>query len=452
MAIRFDRVSKAYDLQVGRYNIFSALKSATGRPVSNELFYALSEVTFDVESGQTVGVIGRNGSGKSTMLKLIAGITSPSEGTVRVDGRVSSLIELGAGFHPELTGRENIYMNAAILGIPSKLIDQRLGEIIGFAELGEFIDVPVKRYSSGMYARLGFAVASNIDPDILIVDEALAVGDIKFQRKCFAKIEDIRKQNKTVMFVSHSLDTVNFICNRAILVENGRILRDGEPKSVSRAYQRLLFGEDARMGEDIQDPLRPLATLSGLELHAGGVGADAAGKFAGRLSYHRKQALQRASQKMSALTNPKVAEIIDCIVYNCEGDEVTLVKTGKKYLLVMRVLFYQPATDIHLGFVMNTVKGVPVFWTNTIIQKTEIPPQERGDILEAQFDLEMKVAPGDYFIGFGVRPFDGSFYYDRKFDLIHLRVQTDSNSIGSGSITDLGANVNICSSRTWEHQ
>ncbi len=191
-AIRFDNVSKVYDLKSGSRTMFSSIRSILGKPDSDTMLYALRDVSFEIQKGEAFGIIGRNGAGKSTLLKIIAGITTHTTGNVQVSGLISSLIELGAGFHPDLTGRENIYMSGALLGIPRKMMDEKFNEIVDFAELWKFIDVPVKKYSSGMYARLGFSVAVSIDPEILIVDEILSVGDIFFQQKCFAKMREIR--------------------------------------------------------------------------------------------------------------------------------------------------------------------------------------------------------------------------------------------------------------------
>ncbi len=203
-------------------------------------FVAVNDVSFEVERGATVGIIGRNGSGKSTLLQMICGTLQPSHGSVLVNGRIAALLELGAGFNPEFTGRENVYMNAAILGLSRKETEERFEEIERFADIGIFIDQPVKSYSSGMYVRLAFAVAINVEPDILIVDEALAVGDEAFQRKCFARIEQIKENGATILFVSHGSQTIVQLCDRAILMDRGEVILDGVPKTVVNQYLRLL--------------------------------------------------------------------------------------------------------------------------------------------------------------------------------------------------------------------
>ncbi len=234
--IEFDSVSKRFQLREGRTLREFMPAFLSGRGWSPP-FYALHDVSFSVEQGETFGIIGHNGSGKSTLLKLIADVMAPSEGVVRVSGLVSPLIELGAGFHPDMTGRENIFLNASILGMPNREIGARFSDIVAFSELAEFIDTPVKRYSSGMYVRLGFAVAAHSDPDILLVDEVLAVGDAAFQQKCFGKIREFQRQGVTIVLVSHALSLVEQFCHRALLLDHGRVTAEGSPQDVVHRYR-----------------------------------------------------------------------------------------------------------------------------------------------------------------------------------------------------------------------
>jgi ABC-type polysaccharide/polyol phosphate transport system ATPase subunit len=243
-AIEFLEVSKRFLLEEGRTlrEFLPALFQGRGW---HPPFYARQEVTFSVRRGETVGIVGRNGSGKSTCLKLIAGVMAPTTGAVHVHGRVSPLIELGAGFHPDLTGRENVYLNASILGMSNREIRARFDDIVEFAELQDFMDTPVKRYSSGMYMRLGFSVAVHSDPDILLVDEVLAVGDAIFTEKCMAKIREMQERGVTIVIVSHSLDVVRDFCNRAILLRNGILVEDGPPGEVTGRYWAAAHPEEA---------------------------------------------------------------------------------------------------------------------------------------------------------------------------------------------------------------
>lgn len=233
--IEFWRVGKRFQLQEGRTlrEFLPALFRGQGW---SEPFYALRDVTFSIARGETVGIIGRNGSGKSTILKLIAGVMTPSEGEVRAAGRISPLIELGAGFHPDLTGRENVYLNACILGMSGKEIRERFDEIVGFAELWDFIDTPVKRYSSGMYVRLGFSVAIHSNPEILLVDEVLSVGDAAFQEKCVDKMHEFQAQGATIVVVSHSMALMQEFCQRVLFLEGGWLMGDGSPQEMTERY------------------------------------------------------------------------------------------------------------------------------------------------------------------------------------------------------------------------
>jgi len=235
--IEFSNVSKRFQLQEGRTlrEFLPALLRGQGW---SEPFYALRDVTFTMDRGETVGLIGRNGSGKSTTLKLIAGVTAPTKGEVRVAGRVSPLIELGAGFHPDLTGRENVHLNACLLGMSAKEIDEAFRSIVDFAELWEFIDTPVKRYSSGMYVRLAFAVAVHSNPEVLLVDEVLSVGDTFFQEKCLERMHEFQQRGTTIVVVSHSLGLISSFCERAIWLEHGRIVGEGPAGEVIQEYSR----------------------------------------------------------------------------------------------------------------------------------------------------------------------------------------------------------------------
>jgi ABC-2 type transport system ATP-binding protein len=237
--IEFRDVSKRFSLTEGRTLREFVPLLFRGRAFS-EPFYALRNVTFNIAKGQTVGIIGRNGSGKSTALKLIAGVMAPSEGDIFVRGRVSPLIELGAGFHPDLTGRENVYLNASILGMSTQEIKGEFQAIVDYAELWDFIDTPVKRYSSGMYMRLGFAVAIHSSPEILLIDEVLSVGDAHFQEKCMAKMHEFQARGTTIVFVSHGLDAVKRFCDRVILLDGGRLIDDGEPGGVVQRYMEIV--------------------------------------------------------------------------------------------------------------------------------------------------------------------------------------------------------------------
>lgn len=238
-AIEFVNVSKRFQLAEGR-TLREFLPALLKGRAWSPPFYALRELSFTVRRGESLGIVGRNGSGKSTALKLIAGVMAPSQGEVHVQGRVSPLIELGAGFHPDLTGRENVYLNASILGMSNREVRARFNDIVDFSELWDFIETPVKRYSSGMYMRLGFSVAVHSDPDILLVDEVLAVGDAAFAEKCLVKIREFQRQGVTIVIVSHALDTIKEFCQRALLLDGGHLVEEGAPEIVVERYTEMV--------------------------------------------------------------------------------------------------------------------------------------------------------------------------------------------------------------------
>jgi ABC-type polysaccharide/polyol phosphate transport system ATPase subunit len=273
-------IGKKYDLHRHRTILLKdAARLALGfGGVDKDVFWALRDVSFRVRRGETVGIVGANGAGKSTLLSLIAKTAWPTEGSIDVQGRVSALLELGAGFHPDFTGRENIYVNGSVMGLTKKQLDERMDRIIGFSELGPFIDEPVRNYSSGMLARLGFSVATEVDPDILIVDEVLAVGDQSFQEKSFNRILEFQKRGTTIVFVSHSLDSVQRICNRAILLSHGQVLADGAANDVAREYSE-------RVGSGQLDAKRPAYEKERIPFWKRGLAALALAGVVGLVGY-----------------------------------------------------------------------------------------------------------------------------------------------------------------------
>ena len=248
-AIEVAGVGKRFKVSTERHSSLKERVIRVGRRRPPVEFWALRDISFEVRDGQTIGLLGHNGSGKSTLLKCVGGILRPTEGIIRTTGRLASLLELGAGFHPDLTGRENVYLNASILGMSRRDIDARFDDIVGFAELEEFIDQQVKHYSSGMYVRLGFSVATNVDPDVLLVDEVLAVGDEAFQRKCLDRIKSFQRDGRTIVFVTHAADLVRQICDRAVVLDHGEMIAWGPPGEAVRAFREAMY----RFGED-DDP------------------------------------------------------------------------------------------------------------------------------------------------------------------------------------------------------
>jgi len=398
-------------------------------------YYALNDVSFNVNRGETVGIIGKNGSGKSTLLKVISGVLTPSSGDVYVNGKVSALLELGAGFNQELTGIENIYFNGTLMGYSKEEMDSKLDNILSFADIGEFVCQPVKSYSSGMFVRLAFAVAINVEPEILIIDEALSVGDIKFQRKCFAKIEQFRQNNKTILFVSHGLGTVNMLCDTALILDEGKLLEQGEANKVTRIFQKMVFGEE-KFNDSLDDNLsgNDVEEIVGSKLFKTN-NANVKTRFS-----VDNDLRELVEDKLKNWNGQKKAEIIDFGVLNSAGDKVTVLNAGGRYTLYSRVLTYIDFETIHFGYPILNTKGILVFAVNSELQNVEIKPQKRGSIIEGRVDVTMWLAPGDYFLTF--RSGASLEVFDVLYDQVHFVVIGDCK-IHPNSIVNLESTVSV---------
>ena len=409
-----DKSYRIFNRQLDR--IRSAL--FPGTHVCYRNFDALSGVSLSVASGETVGIIGRNGSGKSTLLQIICGILKPTRGEVVVRGRISALLELGAGFNPEFTGRENVYLNGAILGLSKEEIDDCIFDIESFAGIGDFIDRPVKTYSSGMYVRLAFAVAINVSPDILIVDEALSVGDTLFQAKCFAKFQQFQEQGVTILFVTHSMDLITRYCSRAFLLEKGKLLQAGSAKEVVDSYNRLIIDQSIGF-EDMQDSSteQSVAHIKSCE--------------------HDFQ----LNPDENRYGNGK-AEIIRVGIYNCKGQPLQTVCHAEECEIVMDVVSHANLRNPVFAFTIKDVKGFDLTGTNTFFHEIETGMMRQGDIFRAVFKLYMRLNAGSYLLSFGCAGFEDGEYvvYDRRYDLMSFEVISDRQSVG---FFDLDAKITV---------
>ncbi len=391
-------------------------------------FWALKDVGFDIHEGETVGVIGKNGSGKSTLLEIISNTLQPSEGEIEVRGRVSALLELGAGFNPEFTGRENVLMNGAILGLSQEFIAERMQDIAEFAEIGQYLDQPVKTYSSGMYVRLAFAAAINVDPDILIVDEALSVGDIRFQRKCFRQFEEFKRQGKTILFVTHSPELVRAHCSRAMFLNDGRVQAIGEPREVVHAYLNHLFSD--------RGPARTLPS------GAGGPDRTAVTERTLNEDPTRDACQQRLTYNPNEYRwGDGRAAIIDYVVKCGSVYDPPSVPQGEEIRLYARVYFHEDIEDAIYGMTVKTVEGVTVYGGNTRSRGMETRHRRRGELAVIEFRWRASLIPGEYFVSIGVAADDverDNKAIDRRYDLIHLSVEGVQDDFG---IADLGMAV-----------
>jgi len=399
-------------------------------------FWALKNVGFEVRRGETVGIIGRNGSGKSTLLQMICGTLNPTGGTIKTNGRIAALLELGAGFNPEFTGRENVYLNGAVLGLSTEEINKRYDEIVAFAEIGAFIDQPIKTYSSGMVVRLAFAVAINADPQILVVDEALSVGDELFQRKCFSRIEAIRAAGATILFVSHSGGTVVELCDRAILLDAGELLAVGTPKKMVARYQKLLYAPDDRRAH-IRAEIREENDDHPHELENGNSDVPL---FAEQPSVEPElpDSYDPALKPISTIAYEAHGAIIDGpAIHLLDGDRVNNLTRGKSYLYRYQVTFSRSASNVRFGMMIKTTTGIELGGAaSASSNRTSIPYVAAGSIYSIEFEFSCQLNPGLYFLNAGVvGDLNGNeTYLHRLIDAAMFRVMSETDNVGTGMI------------------
>lgn len=387
------KVYKLYDKPSDRF------KEAFGltRKKAKE-HYALNGVSLEIFQGETVGIIGTNGSGKSTILKIITGVLSPTSGEVNVSGRISALLELGAGFNMEYNGIENVYLNGTMMGFSQKEIDAKLPEILKFADIGDYVYQPVKTYSSGMFVRLAFAVAINIEPEILIVDEALSVGDVFFQAKCYHKFEEFKKMGKTIVFVSHDLSSISKYCDRVYLLNQGNLLGEGSPKEMIDAFKRVLVGQYEIHDKEDMDIHIPENVLNP-EL----------------LEYGTKQ-----------------AEMTEFYITDDKGVKTTAVIKGTEFTIHVKVTFHDRIVAPIFAFSFKNIKGTEITGTNSMIEKAFLEPVEAGVVKEVTFKQNMSLQGGEYLLSLGVTGYEGSEFqvYHRLYDVLNVTVVSDKDTVG----------------------
>ena len=404
IAIRVEHLSKVYKLyDRNRDRLKEALH--LGRNIHCREHYALNDVSLEVHTGETVGIIGTNGSGKSTILKIITGVLNPSAGEVTINGRISALLELGAGFNMEFTGIENIYLNGTMIGFSEEEIDAKLQDILEFADIGDFVYQKVKTYSSGMFVRLAFAVAINIDPEILIVDEALSVGDVFFQNKCYRKFEEFKKQGKTILFVSHDLGSISKYCDRVILLEQGRKLGEGAPKEIIDMYKKVLVGQLEQQAD----------TAKSQKLSAGKKWKD-------------QMQLNPAHDEYGS----GLAEFEDYCAYDEGGTITNTIIKGESFTVKVKVRFFESIQDPIFAVSIKNMQGTEITGTNTMFEKITTGTPQAGDVMVATFTQDMNLQGGEYLVSLGCVGYrDGSFtVYHRLYDVFNLTVISDKNTTG----------------------
>lgn len=442
LAIRVEALDKSFPMyEQPMHRLYQMLSSRKNKQRWFRQFQALKNINLAIRKGETLGVVGRNGSGKSTLLQLICGTLTPSAGDVQVNGRIAALLELGAGFNPEFTGRENVLLYGTVLGLTSQEVESRFDEIVEFADIGDFIDQPVKCYSSGMYVRLAFAVAINVTPDILIVDEALSVGDEAFQRKCFARINRIRDNGATVLFVSHSANTVIELCDRAILLDRGELLAEGTPKYVVSRYHKMLYSpaeklESIRasiMGES-EDLTSNDASFDeeGVSGASPALATDVAPSDA---AFYEEGMVPRSTFRYE----PAGARIVDPHIETLDGRRVNVLSPMDSYFYVYRVHFDEPGENIRCGMLIKSITGLDLAGSITSWSGEGLPFVAAGTELEVRFRFPCMFASGTYFLNAGVQGCvnDEEVYLDRWVDVAMFRVIHEPGRLTTTTI-DLG--------------
>ena len=430
VAISVNNVSKMYKLYD---NPMDRLKESLGlsRKKKYKEHYALNDVSFQVHKGETVGIIGTNGSGKSTILKIITGVLNPTQGQVVVDGRISALLELGAGFNGEYSGIENVYLNGTMIGFSREEIDAKLQDILDFADIGDFVNQPVKTYSSGMFVRLAFAVAINIEPEILIVDEALSVGDVFFQAKCYRKFEEFKEMGKTILFVSHDLSSIGKYCDRVVLLNKGKKLAEGDAKEMVNLYRRVLVNQyeepEEAAKEETQDavvePDDPVTEGEKEMVKKPGV--------------VRREEGDQMKSKLNL--NPevlvygsKLAEIEDFAIRDDSGMITNVIEKGQEFSVDMKIRFQEDISEPIFAFTLKDLKGTEITGTNTMYENTPMKPQKKGDVRYVTFTQKMPLEAGEYMLCLGCTGYhQGEFtVFHRLYDVCNLTVITDKKAVG----------------------
>lgn len=419
IALKVENVSKVYRLYPSKMDRLKESLHPFRRKYHRD-FFALDGVSLSVRKGETVGIIGKNGSGKSTILKIISGVLTPTAGSVAVNGRISAILELGAGFNPELTGRENIYFSGAIMGYSRREMDALAGAIIAFADIGLFIDQPVKTYSSGMFVRLAFAVAINVNPDILIIDEALAVGDIVFQARCFRKFDELRGAGKTVLFVTHGLDSIIRYCDRALVLNEGRTIVEAAPKEAVDVYKRLMADCHATATPDTREP-----TAAGTAI------TRSPGRFRDRLD---------VSPEVQSYGN-QGAEIEDFALLDKDGNPTNKLIAFEPFTVFMRVRFRKTIKNPIFAFTIKDIKGLEITGTNTFFKHVDTGTCRAGEIVEAAFRQDLNIQAGRYALSLGCTGYEGDRFvvHHRLYDVVLFEVISDKLMVGfydlSGKVT-----------------
>lgn len=417
-AIKIDHLSKVYKIFDKPSDRVREALNPFGKRYSKD-FYALNDVSLTIKKGETVGIIGKNGAGKSTLLKVITGVLTPTSGSIQVNGRIASLLELGAGFNPEMTGIENIYMNGTIMGYSKDEMDARLQNIIDFADIGDFINQPVKMYSSGMFARLAFAVNAFVEPDILIVDEALSVGDAGFQAKCYRKFAELRKKGVTVLLVSHDITSILQFCDAGILLSDGKLLYEGNTRTAVDTYKKILSG---------------ITCNNDANLHNIGIKKRGQAKRDWKSYYKINDSMLEYGDKDIEIVDYKISdedENIISSINNRNNITITLSIRAKKDI-------YEPI----VAFSIKDIKGNELIGVNTLLENVKVGWIKAGIDYEISFEQKIPLQPNRYTVSFGVTKYlnNGLHVYHRLYDALLIDIISNYKSAG---LVSVNSNVSI---------
>lgn len=422
LAISVQGVSKIYKLYDKPIDRLKEAVSLTHKSYHRD-FFALSDISFDVKKGETVGIIGTNGSGKSTILKIITGVLSPTTGTAEVSGNISALLELGAGFNSEYTGLENIYMNGTMMGFSRQEMERRMDDILRFADIGDFVNQPVKTYSSGMFVRLAFALAINVDPEILIVDEALSVGDVFFQAKCYRRMEEMMKNGTTILMVSHDMGSIIKYCDKVVLLNRGHFVAQGEAGKMVDLYKKILANQTDELAEALIEEKKEALGLP--------VEATVSDK--------------RMKDRMNL--NPEVQEygdgrasFEDFGTLDARGNVTNLLLKGEMFTIRERVRFHAPIENPIFTYTLRDKKGTDITGTNTLFEGTEIKPVKDGDAYTVSFRQKMNLQGGEYLLSMSCTGYENGEHvvYHRLYNVLSLTVISNKNTVG---FYDMGSEV-----------
>ena len=414
LAISVQGVSKIYKLYDKPIDRLKEAVSLTHKSYHRD-FFALSDISFDVKKGETVGIIGTNGSGKSTILKIITGVLSPTTGTAEVSGNISALLELGAGFNSEYTGLENIYMNGTMMGFSREEMQRRMDDILRFADIGDFVNQPVKTYSSGMFVRLAFALAINVDPEILIVDEALSVGDVFFQAKCYRRMEEMMKNGTTILMVSHDMGSIIKYCDKVVLLNRGHFVAQGEAGKMVDLYKKILANQTDELAEALIEQKKEALGLPVGEVHTD------------------------KSMKERMNLNPEVQEygdgrasFEDFGMLDARGNVTNLLLKGEMFTIRERIRFHAPIEMPIFTYTLRDKKGTDITGTNTMFEGADIKPVKDGDVYTVSFRQKMNLQGGEYLLSMSCTGYENGEHvvYHRLYNVLSLTVISNKNTVG----------------------